>query len=266
MPFPKVEHVIYERNTLQQVICQLRFPSILLIDSQLPAQFQERIRGDYPLFQEHVESITNQIPERLMSLLPTQMKETLVSNKKTYEFISSDKTWVITLARDAISLTSNHYNRWFDFKKHFNSALHNLIEIYSPAFFSRIGLRYQNVIQRSKLGIDNLPWSMLLQPYIAGPLSDESVSKLIISSFQTFEIELQDQGIARIQHGLVEVDDKEECYLIDSDLFTGERTEVDHAIEVLDGFNRNGTRLFQWCITPRLHTAMEPLPAHAEAR
>ena len=52
MPFPEVERVIYARNPLDQVVCQLRFPPILKIDAEIPAGFQDRVREDYPNFSE----------------------------------------------------------------------------------------------------------------------------------------------------------------------------------------------------------------------
>ena len=48
MPFPETDRVIYAHNPLEQVICQFRFPPILRIDSELPAQFQDRIRHEFP--------------------------------------------------------------------------------------------------------------------------------------------------------------------------------------------------------------------------
>ena len=55
MSFPDTPRVIYNKNPLAEVICQLRFPSILLIDAGLPAGFQERIRAMYPLFADRGE-------------------------------------------------------------------------------------------------------------------------------------------------------------------------------------------------------------------
>ncbi len=55
MPFPEVQRVIYRKNPLEQVICQFRFPAILRIDTETPADFQERIRNDFPQFAEQTE-------------------------------------------------------------------------------------------------------------------------------------------------------------------------------------------------------------------
>ena len=39
---------IYRRRQLLEVICQLRFPDILKIESTAPAEFQDQIRAEYP--------------------------------------------------------------------------------------------------------------------------------------------------------------------------------------------------------------------------
>ena len=51
-PFSESERVIYTKNPLESVICQLRFPVILRIGAKPPVEFQEALRKDYPLFRE----------------------------------------------------------------------------------------------------------------------------------------------------------------------------------------------------------------------
>jgi hypothetical protein len=45
-PFPESERIIYAKNPLESVICQLRFPAILKISSEPPVEFQETLRKD----------------------------------------------------------------------------------------------------------------------------------------------------------------------------------------------------------------------------
>lgn len=52
---------IFKRRQLLEVICQLRFPDILKIESTDPAEFQDRIRGEYPQYQKKVEQLPPQI-------------------------------------------------------------------------------------------------------------------------------------------------------------------------------------------------------------
>ena len=52
MAFPPSDRVVFEENTIEEVICQLRFPPILAIVSDVPAAFQERVREKYPLYKQ----------------------------------------------------------------------------------------------------------------------------------------------------------------------------------------------------------------------
>jgi uncharacterized protein (TIGR04255 family) len=140
--------------------------------------------------------------------------------------------------------------------------LQALTEIYAPAFFTRIGLRYQDLIQRSKLGLDRTVWSALLRPAIAGELASPELAGTVEESFTQVLVRLpSESGQVRIRHGLAQVaGSDEECYLIDSDFYREGKVATDEASRTLDSFNRQSGRLFRWCITDRLHQAMEPRP------
>ena len=60
---------IYGKNQLGEVICQLRFPEILIIGSEPPVAFQEAIRDEYPVYSARKESPAPRIAleEGLMS-------------------------------------------------------------------------------------------------------------------------------------------------------------------------------------------------------
>lgn len=49
------KRVKYNRCPLVEVIFQLRFPTILSINSKQPADFQEKIRKEYPFYDEGIE-------------------------------------------------------------------------------------------------------------------------------------------------------------------------------------------------------------------
>ena len=48
--FSTEPRVTYRKNQLGEVICQLRFPTILSINTTEPADFQEMIRSDFPKY------------------------------------------------------------------------------------------------------------------------------------------------------------------------------------------------------------------------
>lgn len=50
MLFGHYDRYQYAKSPLVEVICQLRFPTILSIGSQEPAAFQEAIRREFPRY------------------------------------------------------------------------------------------------------------------------------------------------------------------------------------------------------------------------
>ena len=261
MPFPDAPRVIYENNPLEQVICQIRFPTILRIITELPARFQDAIRQEYPLFDTKNE-IKLKLPPQLLEKMPFDFLNLLdASQEKAYNFTSVDEQWTISLTKDFISLTANNYIRWEEFREHLRVPFEALLSEYTPTFFSRVGLRYQNVIRRSVLGLGNTPWSELLQPYIAGPLAAPGLnSDSVENTTQIVEILLEnDYGKVKIRHGFaVDKTTEEICYLVDNDFFAEKIERSEDVLDRLERFNRRARRLFHWCITPKLHEAMEP--------
>jgi len=263
MPFPTSRRVIYRKNPLDQVICQLRFPPILRIDAEIPAGFQEKIRKQYPLFRDKADGQI-QLPEEIVHQIPTEMLNAFfTSGNRAYEFASEDELWIVSLTRDFLALTSNRYERWEQFKEKLDICLESLIGEYSPAFFSRIGLRYQNVIRKKALELTGANWADLLEPYIASELASpqSDVIEAIKGTQHTVLANLEGEHMqVKIVHGLVEdKKTKEPCYLIDNDLFINHKTEINDAGEILTYFNRTNRHLFRWCIKDKLHSAMEPI-------
>lgn len=261
MPFPESEKVYYKDNPLAEVICQLRFPPILSIESELPARFQDAIRETYPLFEEN-RDISINIPEELKSQLPREMINFLPSQgvKQNYQFSSEDGLWKINLTRTYLSLSNYRYYSWEEFINYLIPSFEALIEIYSPTFFTRIGLRYKDLIDKYQLNLGELSWDELLQPQIGGILSDPDIKQNVIGTNNTTEIRLSDgESNVRIHHGLVNAKGHDDvCYMIDSDFFTEYKASIDQARNKLDYFNQRGARLLRWCITDTLHNAFGP--------
>jgi uncharacterized protein (TIGR04255 family) len=265
-PLPASQRVVYERNPLIEVICQVRFPPVLRIVAEPPAEFQERIRGEYPLMNEKWPDAI-ELPQGIPALVADVVKNALPKGKLVgYDFASADEKWKVSLTREFLALTTTTYRRWEEFRTHLHEPLNALMEIYTPAFFNRVGLRYQDLIRRSALGLGpETAWADLLKPHVAGILAvpelaasvDDALSQTVIN-FPCFRSKV------RINYGIVQAaDSKEDCYLIDSDFFTDERTNSSDVHTILDYFNRQSGRLFHWCIQDRLHAAMEPVPVEA---
>jgi len=261
MPFPDAQRVIYRRNPLAEVVCQLRFPPILSIDAGVPALFQERIRGEFPEFSEMAE-LHVEVPTPFKTTLPPELVQQFVQSAaaKNYTFSSDDGAWRANLTRTFVALTTTKYERWEQFKDRLQIPLSAVVDVYAPAYFTRIGLRYVDVIRRSALEMSDTDWSDLLQPYIVGILGAPGVGNSVANFESRYEVTLGDgRGTVRIVTKFVEAEEGGEvCFGIDSDFFTTDRTLIDSAMEALDFFNVRASRLMRWCISDRLHASMDP--------
>ncbi|HRW07676.1 MAG TPA: TIGR04255 family protein [Caldilineaceae bacterium] len=259
MPFPKTPRTIYQENPLEEVICQLRFPPILKIETGNLVSFQDGVRFQFPFFETRL--IENILPPELREVLPDEFVNALSrqARERIHDFRSEDSQWQLSLAKDFVSLSTRQYQRWTEFRKYFVDAIELLSQEYQPAFYIRVGLRYRNVIRRSRLNLTDTSWKELLQPQIAAPLNDDHIGEdEVTGAVHRLEFRLDDDGgRVRVIHGLTNLND-EVCYQIDTDLFTEERCKVDDAIGRLDYFNGRAGRIFRWCITDRLHGAMGP--------
>lgn len=260
MTFPASERVIYEKNPLAQVICQLRFPPILRISTELPAAFQERVRSQFPMLrtrdQSQLASLVQQVglPQQLLSAIPR------LGQAAVYDFDTRQPGWRLTLSQEALALTATNYQRWEDFKAHLLEGHTALKEVYDPNFYVRVGLRYLNVIRRSEIGLDpSTPWEDLLQPHVLGALATE-LAPQVRQSVHEVLFNVDERISVRLRHGLLVVDN-EEAYEIDADFFSDSQTETDDAEKTLDALNHESGRLFRWCIRTKLHDAMAPVGA-----
>jgi uncharacterized protein (TIGR04255 family) len=248
MIFPDSDRVLYDDNTLEEVVCQVRFPAILKI-SEPPIEFQERVRLDFPLLEQKPPI---DFPENM----PPEMAKMLSAGAGTvFQFLSRDRVWAISLYREFLALTCSKYQRWEKFKSHFEGLFRALSDIYSPAFFSRIGLRYRNVIHRNKLQLADVPWSQLLRPEICGELSAPTIEGRAEQAARELILNLGEGRKVRLAHWLVPADDS---YVIDADFYIESEVEVANVSAQLDAFNRESGRLFRWAITEKLHTALGP--------
>lgn len=260
MAFPNSARVLYKKNPLEAVICQLRFPPILRIESEPPAPFQEAIRSKYPLLEERAlrGAALAGLPEEIAKVIGESFPA-LRSGSREFQFSTADEHWKLALTREVLALTARKYERWEEFEEHLGFGIDALSKCYSPAFFTRVGLRYRNVIVRSDLAVGTRPWRELLKPHIAGVLSSPDLADKIEQALHNVVISIGDRARVQIQHGLGRHKETgEELYLIDADFYTEQRTEVRDVTKALSHFNREAGRLFRWCIEDSLHRAMEP--------
>ena len=265
MLFPEAERVIYKNNVLEQVICQLRFHTILKIDTEVPSDFQEEIRKKFPIYQQSHEGTDLRLPDGVTQLLPRDFLESLpMRGNLRFQFLSSDRAWTVSLTRDFVALSASEYTSWEEFRENMALTAQALINVYAPAFFTRVGLRYQNVIDRKKLNVTGCAWKELIAHHVLGPLADDELAESIGEHRNTTSFALSGENdYLRLEHGLIQPRDSDSTnhlYFLDNDLYCDEETpaNAEHLTEKLNCFNAANRRVFNWCITDALRRAMAP--------
>lgn len=231
-----------KNNPLERVLIQLRFHPILLIDSKEPVDFQEKIRDKFPYYSSFINKLSN--------------NNELQDIKKNYIFRKNQNgNEYIILNRDSISLNTDKYDKWENFKKNFKLALDSFESIYKPNLYTRIGLRYTDIISRKKLNKPKYKWSNLINEKYLGFISEEFE---IIYNKNQYIIRLDKKNnIANISTSIEKRDYDNNCFCIDTDLsFIGEvkNNEIEKRINCLHSYSRP---IFRNIITKKLHEILK---------
>lgn len=249
----------YGKNQLSQVICQFYFPEILSIAAKPPVDFQEAIRAEYPRFQRRME-----IPAPKLTGKPGQFRLENQPGNINCQFASADDVWRVNLTSRFISLSCSGYTCWEDFAAHLDKPLAAFIQIYKPAYFQRVGLRYINVFSRKALGLEDRRFSELIAPCYLGPLALEEVNETRTSRCM-LEAEMAIRGGCRLQFraGPRQVrnsgnEDSDVKFLFDQDLYIAGNIPLNHCAAALHTLHGQAWSIFRGAITDVLHEAMEP--------
>lgn len=259
--FSKEERCVYEKNTLGEVICQLRFPEILTISANLPVEFQEAIRAEYPQYSARKEAPAPKLTGTPGNLHLENQPQTI-----NYQFASADGVWRVNLTSRFISLACAKYTCWEDFALKLDKPLAAFIKIYKPAYFERVGLRYLNFISRKTMNLEGTPYSELIAPCYLGPLGEEDVAEHSTSRCSV-DAEIAIRGGCRVKihagPGLVKRNgqqDNEVKFIFDQDLFMSGNVPVNLSAGALQTLHGQAYPIFRGAITDTLHSAMLPEP------
>lgn len=259
MLFSDYERYTYARPPLVETVCQLRFPIILHIDANEPAAFQEAVRRDFPRYVVREE----RLPQRILNPGTPQQALEQPQTIRNYTFLSADNLWKLNLTRSFIALSTLRYTRWEEFAQKLDKPLAQFIQIYQPAFFERLGLRYVNAISRQRLGLEDQLWDDLIRDHYVGILGQPDVEETEITKC-SLDVETPLVGGYRMKlhagPGLIGggKTDKEVKFILDSDFSASGQLTADSVPAKLEDMHRFALCLFRGAITDELHQAMGP--------
>lgn len=249
----------YRKSQISEVICQLRFPEILSIGTNVPAEFQDAIRAEFPQYSARKEVAAPKITGTPGNFQLENQPATV-----NYQFTSADGTWRVNLTSKFISLSCSHYTCWEDFAAKLDRPLAAFIQTYKPAYFERIGLRYVNILSRKELELESVPFKELIHSCYLGILAEEDILESATSRCSV-DTELAIRGGCRAKihagPGMMKkngIQDPEIKFIFDQDLFMTGKLALNLVAGALQTLHGQAFSIFRGAITDTLHNAMEP--------
>jgi uncharacterized protein (TIGR04255 family) len=261
---PSTPRVVFRKSPLFEVTSQLRFPPILRIHAQSPAEFQDAIRDEYPFY-----ALEHQVPKSQKS--GSQPSQQLTINLATtpnlaHAFHSADKLSSYRLANHELAIRSLNYDRWEKFRSRILKGATALIKQYQPAFFSHVCVKYRNAILRSAVGMPDQSWSRLLNPAVLGSLGIAEFDGTVEKQESKFTLRLPgDAGRIDATIGLgTHPSIAEKAVLIETHVYSDGQTRPSDVGSKLDTLHQFAGIFFRWCLQRPLYDAFEPSGVESE--
>ena len=218
---------VLRNNHLDKVICQIRYVPMYTIDREIGI-FQKKIATIYPDAESNSEP---QIP--FFPNAPQMMN---------YSFRDSGGRWTVNVTNSFISLTTNRYDTWDEFRQRISWLLETFAQCYDGLLFQRIGLRYVNAIRPSRLFENNSSVDIknMLTPSAAGLMAVFND----VSDYRTNIVSKLDCCTVQSIVGTIRFnDDGEIGILVDNDIYKD--YSGDSVMSDLDSLNKEAFPLLE---------------------
>lgn len=228
-----------DKHTLVERVIQFGYPKILSLNSKDPAEFQEAIRDNYPLY---------------------NFETTEQSGfKGIHQFISGNQKSKVTLAGNFISLsTLENTTSWTNLRDNFLKILRTCDKIYEIPFYNYITLHYTNTISKQKLGLEGVSWRELVKPEHLGALVFTDNDESITNSTINIEYYLDESNLSKVKAttGLGKTLGEEELQFISKvDFIYTQTSHTSTAKAILDFLHSKAQDMFTSMTTEKLHQA-----------
>jgi uncharacterized protein (TIGR04255 family) len=242
--FPPVDHVSLRNPPLREVICQVRFPPILMIADETPKQFQASIRDRFPDYQTHQEvEFQVALGQSIKSLNP---------KPQIHRFLDRDQSRTVSLGLDFYAISTTAYEGWEAFAEDLRFVTEQVISIYKVPYSTRIGLRYINALNTQSTGMHSFDPEVLemLRPELTLLPRSKEVQQ---PSMALTQIRAgQEEGEFTFWSGIIQEQGEVSLrsFMLDFDRYIEEDIELDVAslLDRCDRYHAEIYSAFRWCI------------------
>jgi uncharacterized protein (TIGR04255 family) len=225
----------YKRNFLKQAVCEFRFPTLMELGEQRPpSSFVKALRKSYP----HLE-LNNEV---VLGLGAGN-----AGSSNAHIFRSVKLNWSVSLRQNALTIETNFYSDFNNFRERVMQVVEAAENIIDSDFFTRIGLRYINVVASGDEPVTD--W--------INPLLVSSLTSSVFGGINEFNGKMHlmaEDGGCLLQHGIqfsnAAVAAPKPDYVVDIDTY---RTEVSlsNVGAALDIMHRQAFDIFDWAISEK---------------
>jgi uncharacterized protein (TIGR04255 family) len=258
LAFPQREdNLRLKRSPLAEVICQVRFPPILTIPETRPVAFQDRVRRRFPDY-EVEDNVLFRVDAASGMPLPTAQQQVV---NRSHKFISRKRGNTVVLAVDFFSLSSTRYKVWEEFATDLQLVSDAVVVVYDPAHATRVGLRYVNVLDPEKLGLESFAKVVdLLQPELQVLFKTEVWGEPAEAAVQLALVDEDGAGRLTFRMGK-RIQDQKSSLALDFDYFQEDEEGLPLAdlVERCDRYHRVIYDAFRWCIPEGNLEVFEPV-------
>ncbi|MFN4328366.1 MAG: TIGR04255 family protein [Limnobacter sp.] len=268
MKIQHAERVRYAVNPLIEVVAQLRFSPIFALEKDVLPTIQSQLHeaGFSVLRSEKLASITvtvNASPDAVTDVTHNSQSS---DSTQIYHFSTENQLHTFSICKDFVALTTRAYSQWTEFNARLTSLCNIFEASFKPISIFRVGLRYKDLIEREPLNLQDMLWSDLLNPIVAGFLSTtgfvDKVDESCVLQQTSQTVLCLDDCELLLQSALLRASDNPEkqAFLIDSDFYTVPKLPIDMktALNSLDLIHRSANAVFQNCIKEPLSAALCP--------
>lgn len=251
--FPAVKDIPLERPPLTEVICQVRFPTILSIGRSQPVKFQEAIRQRFPELEEE-----HRVQLRVVSGSGGASSD-VEATGRIFRFRTVGGDTQVTLSVDAYAISTSNYTVWSDFANDLALVHEAAIAAYDLPYAKRIGLRYVNQLDADRTGCKSLKeLKEFLRPELAALMMtdawdqpEELVSQVLLQD---------DEGRLVLRVAVRTADDQPPIVLLDFDYFEeGASIPLNNLVDRCGRYHEVIYRAFRWAIRPEKLVVFSPV-------
>ncbi len=212
----------YKNPPLIEAVCEFRFDPSSPWDLAIPGLFYEQVKNSYPVKRpiSSIEVVVRSIPSQQFAapFVPPSVQQ-----MDRIQFLGDDEKSVLMLGPHVISIHRlAPYTRWEDYEPSIARALQVYREVARPKGLSRIGLKFQNLINIPQRSI-RMEEYFAFYPALGEPLPQEHGAFLVgvVLPFDGGENQLR----LELQSG---IPSKEDTYsvLLSMDYYTAEKNQV----------------------------------------